>query len=134
MKRLVLTLSLLFVAVPAMVCCSYNDDDEPKDDRTAIQYRITVDEPIIAAVKYRQADGTMVAETNPTHTTQQWFTTEYVEPPFEAEKHVHLVNGGNIHVPYTLSIYVNGDLIKTHEGTVPPQTEEMAMIDHDVVE
>ena len=134
MKRLVLTLSLLFAAVPAIVCCSYNDDDEPKDDLTAIQYRITVDEPIIAAVKYRQADGTMVAETDPTHTAQHWFTTEYVQPPFEAEKHVRLINTGDAHVPYTLSIYVDGDLIKAHDGTVPPQTEEMAMIDHDVVE
>ena len=134
MKRIVLNFIILLVAIPAMVCCSYNDDDEPTDYKTAVQYRVTVDEPIIAAVQYRQADGVMVAETDPTHTAQQWFTTEYVDPPFEAEKHVHLVNNSLAHVPYTLSIYVDGDLIKTEKGTVMPQTEEMAMIDHDVVE
>ncbi|KGO94200.1 hypothetical protein [Flavobacterium subsaxonicum] len=133
MKRTITYITLLLFAVlPATVSCSHGDESED-DDNVFIQYRINVAEPVIAGVIYRDATGNLITEEGTSVAAlEEWYEFEHVEPPFNAHKQVRFVNNGAQPVPYTLSIFVEGELIKTEEGHVAPQAEEVALIEYNV--
>jgi hypothetical protein len=132
-RKITYLILLLFVALPAIMSCTHDDESE-KDDNIFVQYRINVAAPIIEGVTYRDANGSLITEEESVNGLEEWYEYEHVEPPFQAHKQVRFVNNSAEPVPYTLSIFVEGELTKTEEGQVAPQAEEVALIEYQVAE
>jgi len=120
-------LSVFFIS-----CSELCDTDEA--DTAALQYRVTVEKPIIAGVSYRDANGTIVSTDADFLNLKLWYTHVNVEAPFNALKQVVLVNNYTEEVSYNLGIYLDGELIETKNGSVLPQEQETAIIQYTITD
>jgi hypothetical protein len=101
-------------------------DDTP--NTTSVQYRINVEHPVITEVFYRQADGNIISENTSLEDKTIWHTTEYVRTPFETYQSTIFLNNSKETVEYKLSLFVNGKLARTKEGTILQGVREIAEI------
>jgi len=123
----------LLAILPLTISCTHEGkDDDPAD--IFVQYRINVEEPIIESVLYKLPNGEMAHDNDSVNGLAQWYASVEVEAPFNAFKEVRFVNNGAEEVPYTLSIFVEGELAHTKEGLVMPQEEKIDRIEHSVLD
>jgi hypothetical protein len=116
------TFCILLAIIVINSSCSHCEDDGAADN-IAIQYRINVDEPIIAQVQYRNANGEIISENMAGQALTSWHRIEYVDDPFQAYKKVQFLNISNGEVKYTLRLFVDGNLIHKKEGSISPESE-----------
>ncbi|TRW25269.1 hypothetical protein FMM05_08160 [Flavobacterium zepuense] len=125
-------LSCIVILTLATSCSHEGHDESPAD--MFVQYRINVEEPIIESVQYRTPEGELVHVSHSLTDLEQWYTSVEVDAPFDAFKEVRFVNNGTEEVPYTLSIFVEGELAHTKQGLVMPQEQKVDRIEHSVLD
>lgn len=132
-KKITHSILYLLAILPLATSCTHEGkDDDPAD--IFVQYRVNVEQPIIESIQYMSPDGGLVHVSNALINSEQWYTSVEVDAPFDAFKEVRFVNNGTEEVPYTLSIFVEGELAHTKEGLVMPQQEKVDRIEHSVID
>ncbi|MXN91101.1 hypothetical protein GR160_07645 [Flavobacterium sp. Sd200] len=125
----------LFLAlfVTLITSCSNCEDDGINVDNVAIQYRINIDEPIIAEVQYKNAAGELISEKIAGQTIH-WFRTEFIDEKFLAYKKVKFYNVSSGPVNYTLRLFVDGNMIQKKEGSISPESEVTDELQYSVLD
>jgi len=132
-KNFIHIILFCFAILPITTSCTHEGHDESPADMF-VQYRINVEEPIIESVQYRTPEGELVHVSHSLTDLEQWYASVEVDAPFDAFKEVRFVNNGTEEVPYTLSIFVEGELAHIKQGLVMPQEEKVARIEHTVLD
>jgi|GEM_PF-6395123 len=125
------TIICLAIVIGVITSCSHCEDSK---DSKAVLYRINVDQPIIAEVQYRSADGQTVYENVTSHSIISWHRTEFVDNAFQPYKKVKFLNISNERVNYTLRLFVDGTMVHKKEGTIPPESEGTDEIQYSVID
>jgi hypothetical protein len=98
---------------------SGNDDNSIGESGTTVKYVVTATAPVITGIEYRLPNGTYDEVSSP---DSDWSQTIAVERPFNASLFAHFMNNTTSTQDYTLSIYVNNQLMRTVEGHVAPSS------------
>ncbi|HEX8561737.1 MAG TPA: hypothetical protein VF676_02045 [Flavobacterium sp.] len=119
-----LTAQVLFASLFFLSC---SDDDEKKQDKMELEYRVSVEtvaNPILTVV-YTGSDGQQVT-VNPDDESisiQDGMTifskTISVDPPFEAQMHVEMQNNSAVAVPFRISISEDGVEVVSDDLVIP---------------
>ncbi|RZJ71878.1 MAG: hypothetical protein EOO45_11390 [Flavobacterium sp.] len=124
MKNVLKRISLYFIALPLVfAACSSDDSNSSTDDDNnnpeshIVEYRITVDEPVITRISYRNASGNIVnAPETLTGLTAWAKPVSDVDAPFNAKLEMEFESPVGSPVDYTMGIYVDGVLKHSSNG------------------
>lgn len=110
-----ITASLIF----GTVSCSSDDNNnttentennDPETETHEVQYKITIQEPIITGISYTEANGQTTSVTDSFEGITTWSKTIEVESPFAAEVNLEFESQAGFSRQYKLEIYVDGQL------------------------
>lgn len=125
MKNIVKKFSFILIALPfifATASCSSDDNgntvtNENNNNNTettthSVEYKVTIQEPIITAISYTDANGQTASVTDSFEGVKTWSKTIEVEAPFNAEVKLEFSSPGGFSRNYQLEIYVDGVLTR----------------------
>ncbi|MDV6167140.1 hypothetical protein R1T16_01805 [Flavobacterium sp. DG1-102-2] len=126
--------AICILTMIVVTSCSYCEDDSATNNGIAVQYRINVDEPIIAEVQYRNSQDQIIVINISGQNDTMWHRTEFVSSPFQAYKSVKFLNVSNKSIDYTLRLFVDGTLVHTKAGSVLPESESAEQVQYSILD
>lgn len=87
-----------------------NENNNPETETHEVEYKITIQEPIITGISYTDANGQTTTVTDSFEGMTTWSKAIEVEAPFDAEVNLEFSSPGGFSRQYKLEIYVDGQL------------------------
>ena len=125
MKKALKKILYFFVALPIVllsVSCSgddnsgTNDDDGGNPQGHEVMYKVTIEDPVMTNISYRDAEGNMIAATESLDELTTWSKTIEAEGPFSARIEMEFETMAGSPRDYSLQIYVDGELMHSTSG------------------
>jgi len=122
---------IIIIILLGLTACTHHEEDT---DKLSVQYRVSVDQPIIKNIIYKSADKQMVTQTESLQDVTLWHKTVFINDSFGAYKNVMFYNNYEDPISYKLSIFVEGILVKTNEGIIHPDQETTASLEYSILD
>ena len=122
---------LVLLAVMSLSCSDDNDQDN-NNQNTTVEYRVTVDAPIITSVMFRNSDGEMEEGFTTESDPSEWIGALDVDPPYNAHVVATFNNPGMEVITGSVSIYVDDEFVTTVPVSVPAAAMITVTADHDI--
>ena len=119
MKKALKKNSFLIVALPLMfVTVSCSDDDSSSNnnnnnngDSHEIEYRLTIEDPVLTSLSYTNAEGNIVAADESLEELTTWSKTIEADAPFSARMEMEFETMAGSPRTYSMQIFVDGELM-----------------------